>query len=177
MSVKLLNEHNLKSLSLKGGCTGSSESTLVKMPHCWKSHVTAHMFMFQWKQLLWCSLGAFGWDTSNEYPYDDKIWLSCMRRTKAQTSLCICAVWSAPLLPLPVKYNTSTYYTQNFNILASLCSRACWFEAHLVAGCKKYMEENVWTGLSDCIELCIVKLMRFRCTLYLNSILKYKFNR
>ena len=25
-------------LSLKGGCTGSSESTLVKMPHCWKSH-------------------------------------------------------------------------------------------------------------------------------------------
>ena len=22
---------------------GSSDSTLVKMPHCWKSHVTAHM--------------------------------------------------------------------------------------------------------------------------------------
>ena len=30
-------------LSLKGGCTGSSESTLVKMPHCWKSHVMAHI--------------------------------------------------------------------------------------------------------------------------------------
>ena len=30
-------------LSLKGGCTGSSESTLVKIPHCWKSHVTAEM--------------------------------------------------------------------------------------------------------------------------------------
>ena len=29
--------------SLKGGCTGSSESTLVKMPHCWKSHVTAQI--------------------------------------------------------------------------------------------------------------------------------------
>ena len=26
-----------------GGCTGSSESTLVKMPQCWKSHVTAHI--------------------------------------------------------------------------------------------------------------------------------------
>ena len=25
--------------SLKGNCTCSSESTLVKMPHCWKSHV------------------------------------------------------------------------------------------------------------------------------------------
>ena len=43
MSVKLLTEHNLEFLSLKGGCTGSSESTHVKMPHCWKSHVTAHI--------------------------------------------------------------------------------------------------------------------------------------
>ena len=25
-------------LSLKGCCTGSSESTFVKMPHCWRSH-------------------------------------------------------------------------------------------------------------------------------------------
>ena len=43
MSVKLLTEHHLEFLSLKGGCTGSSESTLVKMPHCWKSHVAAHI--------------------------------------------------------------------------------------------------------------------------------------
>ena len=39
MSVKLLTKHHLEFLSLKGGCTGSTESTLVKMPHCWKSHV------------------------------------------------------------------------------------------------------------------------------------------
>ena len=43
MSVKQLTEHNLELLSLKGGYTGSSESTLVKIPHCWKSHVTAHI--------------------------------------------------------------------------------------------------------------------------------------
>ena len=43
MSVKLLTEHRLEFLSLTGGCTGSSESTLVKMPYCWKSHVTAHI--------------------------------------------------------------------------------------------------------------------------------------
>ena len=43
MSVKLLTEHNLEFLSLKGDCTGWSESTLVKMIHCWKSHVTAHI--------------------------------------------------------------------------------------------------------------------------------------
>ena len=43
MTVKLLIEHNLEFLSLKGGCTGSSESTLVKIPHCWKSHVMAYI--------------------------------------------------------------------------------------------------------------------------------------
>ena len=41
MIVKLLTEHHLEFLSLTGGCTGSSESTLVKMPHCWESHVTS----------------------------------------------------------------------------------------------------------------------------------------
>ena len=43
MSVELLTKHHLEFLGLKGGCTGSSESTLVKMPNCWKSHVTAQM--------------------------------------------------------------------------------------------------------------------------------------
>ena len=43
MTVKLLSKHHLEFLSLKGGCTGSSESTLVKMPHCWKSHVAAQV--------------------------------------------------------------------------------------------------------------------------------------
>ena len=43
MTVKLLTEHHFQLLSLKGGCIGSYESTLVKMAHCWKSQVTAHM--------------------------------------------------------------------------------------------------------------------------------------
>ena len=38
MIVKLLTEHQLEFLKLKVGHTGSSESTHVKMPHCWKSH-------------------------------------------------------------------------------------------------------------------------------------------
>ena len=41
MTVKLLTEHNLEFLSLKGGRTGSSEYTLVKMPLFLKSHVMA----------------------------------------------------------------------------------------------------------------------------------------
>ena len=41
MTVKLLAKQHLKFLSLEAGCTGLSESTLVKIPHCWKSRVKA----------------------------------------------------------------------------------------------------------------------------------------
>ena len=43
MNVKLLTEHHLECLSLKGGCRGSSESTRVKMPNYRKSHALAHL--------------------------------------------------------------------------------------------------------------------------------------
>ena len=46
MIVKLLTEHHLEFLILKGGCKGSSEPTLVKIPLCLKSHVTAHIKMY-----------------------------------------------------------------------------------------------------------------------------------
>ena len=49
MSVKILTEQHLGFLSLKLGSTGSSESTVVKMPHCCKSHVTAHFYSFSVK--------------------------------------------------------------------------------------------------------------------------------
>ena len=48
MTVKLLTKQHLVFLSLKGGCTGSSESTHVKMSHCWKSHVAAQMQLFKY---------------------------------------------------------------------------------------------------------------------------------
>ena len=41
MIVKLLTKQHLEFLSLKGGCRGLSESTLVKMSNCWKSHALA----------------------------------------------------------------------------------------------------------------------------------------
>ena len=43
MIVKLLTEHHLEFLCLKGGCRGSSKSTHVKMPQCWKSHALAQI--------------------------------------------------------------------------------------------------------------------------------------
>ena len=45
MIVKLLTERHLEFLPLKGGCTGSSESTLVKMSNCWKSHALAQYYI------------------------------------------------------------------------------------------------------------------------------------
>ena len=47
MTVKLLTKHYLKFRSLKEGCTGLSESTHFKMPHWWKSPVTAHFMTTQ----------------------------------------------------------------------------------------------------------------------------------
>ena len=43
LTVKLLTEHHLEFLSLKEDCACSSESIHVKMPHGWKSHVTAQI--------------------------------------------------------------------------------------------------------------------------------------
>ena len=43
MIIKLLTEHNLQFLSLEGGYTGLSKSIHVKIPHCWKSRVAAHI--------------------------------------------------------------------------------------------------------------------------------------
>ena len=52
MIVKLLTEHHLEFLSLKGGCRGSSESTLVKMQHCWKSQAMAQIYYYKYKAVL-----------------------------------------------------------------------------------------------------------------------------
>ena len=43
MIVKLLAKHHLEFLSLKGGCIGLSECTLVKMSNCWKSHAAGQL--------------------------------------------------------------------------------------------------------------------------------------
>ena len=54
LTVKLLTEHHLEFLSLKGGCKGWSESTLVKMPQCWKSHVTTQIILRGWAHQIHC---------------------------------------------------------------------------------------------------------------------------
>ena len=67
MIVKLLTEHHLEFLSLRGGCTGSSESTHVRMPHCWKSHATAQFYILNFclssPMLLLTEADSFGLGT------------------------------------------------------------------------------------------------------------------
>ena len=45
MIVRLLTEHHLEFLSLKGGCRGSSKSTHVKISHCLKSYALAQILI------------------------------------------------------------------------------------------------------------------------------------
>ena len=82
MSVKLLTEHHLEFLSLNGGYTGSSEYTLVKMPHCWKSHVTAPIS---------CGIVSFNPDPVPYLCRDDSLLLfqvaSCQLLTKVMNAL------------------------------------------------------------------------------------------
>ena len=64
MTVGLLSDRHLEFLSLRGGCAGSAGSAFVRVPHCWKSHATAHMYVHYtikcdilvacllWKQVL-----------------------------------------------------------------------------------------------------------------------------
>ena len=49
MTLRLLTEHHLEFLTLKGDCTGSSMCTLVKLSHCWKNHMS-------WLTWLWLLL-------------------------------------------------------------------------------------------------------------------------
>ena len=56
-TVQLLTEHNLERLSLTGGCTGLSESKLVKLP--WLLEITClNSYIFQAAESLLVSLGA-----------------------------------------------------------------------------------------------------------------------
>ena len=85
--VKLLTEHHLECLSLKGGFTGSSESTLVKMPHCWKSCVTAQMAIHFTKQLLQRTVSKWTFQPG----HSKRSWH--VRPLKTQTRLRIFVVW------------------------------------------------------------------------------------
>ena len=81
MNLKLLTEHYFEFLSLKGE---SSESTLFKMPHCWRSHVAAHLQRSQ--QISSRKPGTFS-DTGQES------WRNTSNSHKAYIWIVICYIF------------------------------------------------------------------------------------
>ena len=73
MIVKLLTEHHLEFLSLKGGCRGLSKSTRVKIPHCWKSHALAHLLIPLYYSCGTVCLSLLGtWQGQNGEEWNEK---------------------------------------------------------------------------------------------------------
>ena len=59
MIVELLTEHHLEFLILKGGCRCSSESTLVKMSNCRKSHAAAQIVLSKQCFVFWAYITEY----------------------------------------------------------------------------------------------------------------------
>ena len=87
----------------------------------------------------------------------DHIWASTwetnlrgLRTTKAQTSQRICTVWSSLYYMIFGKYHIKTWYKQNFNFLASLCSWTGWFEYDLVGNTEDRLSRNAAHLIQEC---------------------------
>ena len=100
MIVKLLIEHHLEFLSLKGSCRGSSESTLVKMSNCWKSHAAAQFYDVTsgsdimssikiYNTLVFTNLVTLSNDTCNINFYMAKFW--CFHTKKCNSKVILVA--------------------------------------------------------------------------------------
>ena len=89
MIVKLLTEHHLEFLTLTGDRRGSSKSAYAKLPHCWKSHATAHMELSQ--RVVRSDYHDDGMDKSTSVvmngPRCEKTCLRSFRHSETQTSL------------------------------------------------------------------------------------------
>ena len=100
MSVKLLIEHHLEFVSLKGGYTGSLGTTIVKIPHCCKSHVAAESVISVYLHSLYISTAENPghqpfdlWNKNSQVsrlifgPCREKTCLRDFRQSEIQTSL------------------------------------------------------------------------------------------
>ena len=87
MTVKRLTEYHLEFLSLKGG---SSEFTLVKIPHCWKSHVVAHLCMHSLINLCFLSEKNIGHMATRRAPMEDSDLPVHLHRLICIFNGCIC---------------------------------------------------------------------------------------
>ena len=90
MNAKLLTEHHLEFLSLKVGFIFSSKSTLVKMPHCWKSLVVAHLEFLSLKRAAQVGLSLH---LSKCYTVGNHMLLLILHRTLGLVLVLLCGYW------------------------------------------------------------------------------------
>ena len=110
MIVKLLTEHHLEFLSLKGGCRGLSESTHVKMTHCCKSYATAHMSANE-------NVVLIIWVLTQE-----NLSLGCWEQQRGRPASASAQSHQRLSYSLTGKYRILISFERNFTFLASLCS-------------------------------------------------------
>ena len=122
MNIKLLTKQHLEFLRFKGGCTGSSESTLVKMPHCWKSHVTAHIQCSPFIMLYFGSIGKAR-----------NISELCHKGAILQSHRKMTMEWSFFPHNTFIKFHGKKYGSHNMNTLYPnlCCSKMCYKETAL----------------------------------------------
>ena len=145
MTVKLLTEHLFAFLSLKVGCTGSSKYTLVKMPHCWKSHVATHIVTKVHQQMRKHSiLVVNGGKIVNPW---------CANKSRLLFS-------SAEMFKKPL---WQTVWTQIRLLLGAVCSRSTLFASILNSSVMlgNYLQQT--TSADDIFRCIFLGALRVKC--------------
>ena len=146
MSAKLLTEHHLEFLCLKEGCTGSPEFTHVKMPHCWKSHVTTQIN-------IWTSLWDFGpFGTWKNALFNNPWW--CVPNFSLclhlHTFLCIRAAKALSSLPTQLHRLAWAFIAQHCNKYQHQMGLRFWFILSVTGNIvRKYDQEIPQSQTAD----------------------------
>ena len=92
--------------SLKGGCRGSSESTHVKMPHCWNSHALAYIIIYLALLVVETKLAKI-WECKIQFRtklHNKKIWIHTLSMLVSLNSKVIICLNKTVLLSIQTKY-------------------------------------------------------------------------
>ena len=148
----------LNILCLKKGCTGSSESTLVKMPHCWKYYVAAHLLCVRAAMARLCLHLSKCHIVENimlrlTYCVWEQLWLVCVYTCQNATLLKICC---GSLIVCESSYGSSVStlvkmpHCWKYVAAHLLCVRAAMARLCLHLS-KCHIVENIMLRLTYCV--------------------------
>ena len=105
------------------------------------------------------SISAYLWSVEESYgPCRKKTWRNCMRKTKAQASLRIRAVWRVPLLWTVLKFQLiNLLHVQIQHSQANRCNLAGWFDRVMHGQKPRRQSFSLWCPF--------ISLLKFTCFL------------